>query len=141
MKRYLQIAPLMVFPLLVYLLIAITGGGDAAARLDGSIFSLRMLSGGVWSFSLGDAVLMFGMVMLFIEIVKATSTKSSSLANHGLSTGLLIFCVIAFLLFKSFATSVFFLLMLMVLLDVLAGFMVTIVSARRDFGVGDQFPG
>jgi len=53
----------------------------------------------------------------------------------------LIVSLIEFLLFKSFATSVFFFLMMMTLLDVLAGFMVTIVSARRDFGVGDQLAG
>jgi hypothetical protein len=34
------------------------------------------------------------------------------------------------------ATSTFFLLTLMVLLDVLAGFIVTIVSARRDVDLG-----
>ena len=44
--------------------------------------------------------------------------------------------LIAFLLVRNFASSVFFLLILMMLLDVIAGFMVTIVSARRDFGVG-----
>ena len=37
----------------------------------------------------------------------------------------------------AFATSVFFLIMLMTLLDVMAGFMVTIASARRDFAVSD----
>ena len=44
--------------------------------------------------------------------------------------------LIAFMLFRSFATSEFFLLLTMMLLDVVAGFMVTIVAARRDFGVG-----
>jgi hypothetical protein len=40
-------------------------------------------------------------------------------------------------MFHAFATSVFFLIMLMTLLDVMAGFMVTIASARRDFSVAD----
>jgi len=50
-------------------------------------------------------------------------------------------CLIEFLALKSFATSEFFLLTMMCFLDVLAGAMVTIVSARRDFGVGDGFSG
>ena len=46
-----------------------------------------------------------------------------------------ILCLIEFLLAPNFATSTFFILMSMTLLDVLAGVVVTIVSARRDFGV------
>ena len=48
---------------------------------------------------------------------------------------LFIVCLIQFLLLPNFATSTFFILMSMALLDVLAGVVVTIVSARRDFGV------
>ena len=42
------------------------------------------------------------------------------------------------LLFPVFATSTFFLILTMVMLDVLAGFIVTIISARKDleFGAG-----
>ena len=141
MRKYLLIAPLLVFPVLAYHLVVLVGSGEIQGKTNGVIFSLQMVSGGQWKFTLGDALLLFGLTMLFAEIVKATSSKSSSLANHGFSTGLLIFCIVEFLLFKSFASSVFFLLMMMTLLDVLAGFMVTIVSARRDFGVGDQIAG
>jgi len=41
----------------------------------------------------------------------------------------------------NFATSAFFIIMVMTLLDVLAGVVVTIVSARRDFAVGEGFGG
>jgi len=41
---------------------------------------------------------------------------------------------------KNFQTSVFFILTIMCLLDVLAGVVVTIISARRDFTVGDGVP-
>ena len=50
-------------------------------------------------------------------------------------------CLIAFLLHANFATSVFFIITIMSLLDVLAGVVVTIVSARRDFGVSESFGG
>jgi len=47
-------------------------------------------------------------------------------------------CLVEFLLLPAFQTSVFFILTFMCLLDVLAGVVVTIVSARRDFSVGDS---
>jgi hypothetical protein len=55
-----------------------------------------------------------------------------AIVNHALSMLLFIVCLVEFLLFSAFATSTFFLVTLMVLLDVLAGFIVTIVASRRD---------
>ena len=51
---------------------------------------------------------------------------------------LFVACLVAFLLVKGFATSTFFLILTMIMLDVLAGFIVTIISARKDleFGAG-----
>jgi len=46
--------------------------------------------------------------------------------------------LVLFLLVGQFATSVFFLLTVMALLDTVAGFVVTIVSARRDLAVGGE---
>mgnify|MGYP002652791539 CR=1 FL=1 len=42
-----------------------------------------------------------------------------------------------FLLVGRFATSTFFILTVMTLIDVMAGFVVTIVASRRDLAVGD----
>jgi hypothetical protein len=39
------------------------------------------------------------------------------------------------LLLRSFATSTFFFLTMMVLLDVVAGFIVTAIAARKDIGL------
>ena len=77
--------------------------------------------------------------MLFIEILKSTSTGAATIFNHAVSMILFIVALVEFLLFKNFATSVFFILSVMCLLDVLAGVVVTIVSARRDFAVGEGF--
>jgi hypothetical protein len=43
-------------------------------------------------------------------------------------------CLILFLIWDRAATSTFFLLMLMAMTDVIAGFSVTINAARRDYG-------
>ena len=57
--------------------------------------------------------------------------------NHAASMAVFVIAMIGFFMFSSFATSVYFFLMLMALVDVVAGSMITIVSARRDFGIGD----
>jgi len=47
--------------------------------------------------------------------------------------------IVPVVIYNILATSVFFLIMVMTLLDVMAGFMVTIAAARRDFAVADSF--
>lgn len=144
LRKTLTVFPLMTVPVLVYILMAIMAGkaSDPAlpsiqGLLDHTLFSLPMLSGVKWQLRSADLLLLLALLMLSLEIVKSTSTKSGAIMNHAASMGLMIFCLIGFLIFNNFATSIFFILTMMCLLDVLAGVMVTIVSARRDFGVGD----
>jgi hypothetical protein len=103
-------------------------------RLDASVFSIGMFSGDTWHVSFGDVFLALSLLLLFIEIVKATRTDSTSIINHGLSMLVAMTCIIQFVVAEGFSNSVFFLLTLMTLLDVVAGFTVTIVAAKRDFG-------
>ena len=69
-------------------------------------------------------------------MIGAASSGTSSLLNHGLSMAALLIGILLFLLVPVFATSTFFLLIIMALLDVVAGFTVTAISARRDLGAG-----
>jgi len=135
LRRLWIFTPFLIFPILLYMIVAMFSGSTEGA-LAYELFDISMLSGGRWHFHLGDLILSFGLICLFAEILKSTSTRSTAIVNHGLSMGLLVIGLILFLSLKSFATSVYFLLILMGLLDVVAGFMVSIVSARRDFGVG-----
>lgn len=142
MKKISTLFPLLVLPVIIYNLIAISAGGSAEegvppilGSLDAVLFKMPMISGVRWHLEVGDALLAFGLCVLFVEIVKATSTQSAAIINHAASMFVLVFCLIEFLLMRNFATSTFFLIAMMCFLDVLAGVMVTIVSARRDFGV------
>lgn len=148
MNRWLTIIPFMGIPVLIYLLIALFSPGTSetnapaiVARLDAAMFGMPMISGSTWRFRLGDLIMLIGLITLAIEIVKSTSTKSTAIANYAASMGLMVVCLIFFLAFSSFSTSVFFFLTMMTVLGVLAGVMVSIVAARRDFGVGDGFGG
>jgi steroid 5-alpha reductase family enzyme len=95
-----------------------------------------MVSGRDWTLTMGDLLLLSALVLLFIEVLKATRTGASSIVDHLLSTAVFVACLVEFLLVPQAASSTFFLLMVMTLFDVIAGFSVTIRGARRDFGVG-----
>jgi hypothetical protein len=134
--------PLLALPVLLYNLVVLTMPGglrapDAASQLATPLFTIRMTSGGAWPVSLSDLFLGAALIVLFIELLKSTNSRNVAIVNHSLSMILFVACLVEFLLFKSFSTSAFFLLTLMVLLDVLAGFIVTIVSARRDIDLHD----
>ncbi|CAN7487976.1 hypothetical protein [Caulobacter sp. LjRoot300] len=134
--------PLLVLPVLVYNLVVLTFAGGFAAnaaqyRLAEQLFTIRMTSKADWAVSLGDLLIAAALVVLFVELLKSTTSRRIAIVNHSLSMVLFIGCLVEFLLFPAFGTSVFFLLTMMVLLDVLAGFIVTIVSARRDVDFGD----
>jgi len=129
--------PLLVVPVLIYNLIGVTLVGgfasiDANARLQTAIFTVPMTSRVGWPVTLGDLLLAVALVVLFVELLKSTNSRRAAIVNHALSMLLFIACLMEFLLAPAFATSTFFLITLMTLLDVLAGFIVTIVSARRD---------
>lgn len=137
--------PLLFIPVAFYAIIVLsgwmgTGGGVAAAEqaLRDPLFSIPMVSGSGWNVGTGDLILFLGLILLFFELLKSTSSQKVAIVNHALSMILFVFCLVAFLLFPGFATSTFFLILTMVMLDVLAGFIVTIISARKDleFGAG-----
>jgi hypothetical protein len=129
--------PLLILPVLAYNLIALTLQGvlsavDADARMTQQLFAVRMTSHIDWMVSLGDILVAASLAVLFVELLKSTTSQRVAIINHALSMMLFVGCLVEFLLAPACATSTFFLITLMVLLDVLAGFIVTIVSARRD---------
>ncbi len=124
-------APLLALPVLGYnilVFVLIAGGwrGNAAPRLGEALFAMPTASGGVWSVTLGDLIVFLSLLVLFIELLKSTGSRHVAVINHSLSMLLFIGCLVEFLLFRAFTTSAFFLLTAMVLLDVLAGFIVTL---------------
>jgi hypothetical protein len=135
--------PLLVIPVILYNIVVLSGlggGGIAAAdeALRQSMFSIPMASGASWNVGVGDMILFLSLILLFFELLKSTSSQKVAIVNHALSMILFVVCLVEFLLIRGFATSTFFLITTMVMLDVLAGFIVTIIAARKDldFGAG-----
>lgn len=139
----LNIFPLLIFPLIIYNFVVLTGiaGDQPDAWMVVPIFSVNMFSGDSWGVSFADVFMGLSLLLLFVEIVKATRTDAMSIINHGLSMLLCVVCIIEFIALKGFSNSVFFLLTMMTVLDVVAGFTITIVAAKRDFGAAGGIAG
>jgi hypothetical protein len=129
----LSALPLTIIPFILYNLLVLSG-----VDLGGSLFGegVTMMSGGVWKLTWGDLLLLITLVILFVEIVKATYTGTASMIDHGLSMLVFIACLIEFLMVQKAATSVFFLITMACLIDVIAGFTIGIRVAKRDIGFG-----
>ncbi len=91
-----------------------------------------------WVVSFGDLLILLSLILLFVELLKSTSTGTAAIFNHALSMLVFIICLVEFLLHPAFATSAFFIILVMALLDVLAGVVVTIIAARRDVEFAGQ---
>lgn len=134
--------PLLAIPVVIYNIVILFGGaGDggmaqADAILRDPLFSVPMTSGASWNVGVGDMILFLSLALLFVELLKSTSSRKVAIINHALSMILFVGCLVEFLLIRGFATSTFFLISTMVMLDVLAGFIVTIIAARKDFDFG-----
>lgn len=130
----LRAIPLLVFSFLLYNLIVFISGveGLNAPIID----KLRLLSGGEWTFTRGDLILLVTLGLLFAEIVKSTFSSTSTLVDHALSMIVFIALLVEFLLLPQAATSVFFLILVAALIDVVAGYTIGIRVARRDLNIG-----
>ena len=131
--------PLLVLPVVGYnlLVLALVPGarhGSADARMSEALFHVPKETGHLRSVTLGDLVVLVSLLILFVELLKSTGSRHIAIINHSLAMLLFIACLVEFLLFRAFATSAFFLLTVMVLLDVSAGFIMTIAAARREGG-------
>jgi hypothetical protein len=133
------IIPLMAVPLVIFNVIALIWGHDVWSS---ELISMTMVSGQAWVFSLGDLMIIFGIGCLFFEIMKSTGSTSRIITNHILSTIVFIIYLVEFIVVGVAAHSVFFILMILALFDVVAGFTITIKSAQRDvtYSRGDVAP-
>ncbi len=139
----LRLFPLILLVVIFYNFLALGSGaihyfdpkaGDLASFLQDSI-SVTMYSG-KWVFSIADLIFLVTLVLLFVEMIKATRTTANEIINHALSMLTFVIALLEFVLVKGFATSTFFFVMLMALFDVVAGYTISIVAAEHDLGLG-----
>ena len=129
--------PLTVVPLVAYNVLAFVLFGSGGSSWTAPVMTVDLVSGASFSLLGCDLMVLCALLLLFVELLKATRTGVSALTDHIFSTLVLIAYLVEFLTVREAATSVFFILMCISLVDVIAGFSITITGARRDFGVSN----
>lgn len=124
----LSAIPLLSIVLLLANAVAFGADGGFSAEL----FKLTLPSSGVVTFTAGDGLVLLALVLLYGEIFKATRTGSASVLDHALSLLVFIVALVELLISPKFAHAAFISIALICLIDVIAGFTVTIAGARRD---------
>ena len=124
--------PLLLVPFAIYNIVAVLMPG---VGWSGTLTSVHMMSGGTWTMSLGDMLIVLAIVLLFAEMMKSTRIGVRSVVDHGLSLLLFLVMIVEFLLVAQAATSTYFLLLVIGLVDVLGGFAVTLRTSQRDLTV------
>jgi hypothetical protein len=114
--------PLMLVPFAVYNFFIFQ---QDQALWDRPTFQLQMLSGSTFILTLGQCLIIVGLLLLFVEVVKAARPSTASIVDHVLSTLVFVAYVVEFLLVGRAGTATFFILMTMTFVDVLAGYSVS----------------
>ncbi|HQU70895.1 MAG TPA: hypothetical protein PKV71_01790 [Calditrichia bacterium] len=104
--------------------------------LNYALANFTLPSGEIWFLTGQDALIIIGLIVLYIELVKATSASDTSIIEHVFSMMVFLAYLFEFLFFPYVADSAFLILCVMSLIDVLAGFTISVISARRDLTVG-----
>ena len=123
--------PLLAIPLIAYNAIAFLRG-DIWSDV---VFEFTMVRGDVFALTAGGILVFVSLLLLFAEIIKSTRTGAGSIVDHLMSTLVFVVALVEFLLVGFAATETFFILTAMALVDVVAGFSITIRAARRDVGI------
>jgi uncharacterized membrane protein len=124
--------PLLIVPLAIYNIITFLMPGIAWSTV---LTTISMLSGAEWAISMAEAFIALSLFFLFFEILKATRITHRSIIDHMLSMLVFVIAITEFLLVRQAGNSVFAILLCIMLLDVIAGFSVSVRVAQRDFSV------
>lgn len=130
-----QSFPLLALSLAFFAVLGLTTGADDPPWFEAEVFSVGLKSGDTWRATGGDLFLLFSLLLLLVEILRATRSDSSSILNHALSFLVLVASLVLLLKQPGYGNSTFVIFMTLSLIDVIAGFIITTVSARRDISI------
>jgi hypothetical protein len=97
------------------------------------LFKVQLPSGLPWYPTMNDVLLLFAVIVLYVELIKSARAPAGSIVEHMMS--MFVFCafLVEFLVHKSAGTSAFLIVTMLAMIDVVAGFM--LASARASFPV------
>ncbi len=129
--------PLLALVLLGYNIATICGiNFHVATDASRTLLQIPLISGSACQLGWNEIFILFGLLVMFVEVVKSTRSSVHSTMEHILSMLVFIIFLIQFLIAPSAGTTTFLLLGLMSLMDVMAGYAVSIAVARRDLNIG-----
>lgn len=132
--KYIISFPALAIVIAAYLLMA--SGGDML--IDGDAYSMTLASGAEMTLRGGDIFVIAGLLALFLEMLKAARPGRASVLDHILSVATFVVALVCFLLVDYAGTATFFILTLMTLVDVIAGFAISLFAARRDLAIDGE---
>jgi hypothetical protein len=110
--------PLLLIPLAIYNIIVLL---MRDVSLSATLVSVPLMSGDQMPVTLGDILLALGILLLLFEVIKGARPGAKYLTDHLLSLVVFAGAAAEFLLLPRFATSTYFLLVLLALVDFLSG--------------------
>ena len=124
--------PLLLIPFAIYNMIVFLTPG---VSWTSPVTTVHMMSGQDWVLTWEDILLAFAIFLLWVELIKSARIGARGAVDHILAVALFVAMLIEFLLVQKAATSTFFLLMAIALVDALAGFVVGMRTAGRQIEV------
>jgi hypothetical protein len=125
--------PLLLIPLAIYNIFVFLMPGVA---FSSPIVSVTLMSGVVWTVTFADALLVFAMVLLMFEVIKAARPGARYVTDHLLSLILFGAATAEFVLLAQFGNSTFFLLVVLTAVEFLAGLVIGIRNRSRRVRAG-----
>ncbi len=129
--RFASSFPLLVFALMAFNLVFWSG----SVALEDEVFRAVMASGALLVLTVADLLLLFSLLLLFLEMLKSAGSSNATIADHILSTGVFILALVEFLLVPQAGNAPFLMLVVICFMDVVAGYAVSIRTARRDISM------
>lgn len=110
--------PLLLIPLAIYNIVVFLMPGVSMTE---TLFNVPLMSGAEWPVTLGDILLSIAALFLLLEVIRGAAPGAKLVMDHLLSFVVLAAAAAEFLLLPKFASSTFFLLTLLALVDFLSG--------------------
>ncbi len=120
--------PLLLIPFAIYNIFVFLMPGVV---FTAPIIDVPLMSGVTWIPTFGDALLTLGVLLLLLEVIKASRPGARYLTDHLLSLIVFGAAVAEFLLLAPFGTSTFFLLTVLMAVEFLAGVSLSVRNRHR----------
>lgn len=110
--------PLLLIPLAIYNIVVFLMPG---VSMTDPLFNVPLMSGAQWPVTLGDILLSIAVLLLLLEVIRGARPGAKLVMDHLLSLVVFGAALAELLLLPKFASSTFFLLTLLALVDFVSG--------------------